>query len=57
MEIHLFKPDAEKNKEYVGMLEAFDSETVTLSFGEGETKTFARRDISLVRPYIDFSDF
>lgn len=57
VELHLFKPDADKNKEYIGMLEAFDSDTVTLSFGEGDTKTFARRDVSLVRPYIDFSDF
>ena len=57
VELHLFKPDAEKNKEYIGVLDAFDSETVTLSFGEGEAKTFARRDISLLRPYIDFSDF
>ena len=56
VELHLFKADAEKNKEYIGMLDAFDSETVTLQIGDDEKKTFARRDISLVRPYIDFSD-
>lgn len=57
IEIRLFKPDADKNKEYVGRLEAFDPETLTVETDEGHIKTFARKDIALARPYIDFSDF
>ena len=56
VEIHLFKADADKNKEYIGMLDAFDAESVTVDLGDEQKKTFARKDISLVRPYIDFSD-
>ena len=57
IEIHLFKADAEKNKEYVGVLDAFDADTVTIELEDGNKKSIARRDISLARPYIDFSDF
>lgn len=57
IEIHLFKADAEKNKEYVGVLDAFDADTVTIELEDGKKKSIARRDISLARPYIDFSDF
>ena len=57
VEIRLFKPDADKNKEYVGRLDAFDADTVTVEIQDGQTKTIARRDIALARPYIDFSDF
>ncbi len=57
IEIHLFKADAEKNKEYVGVLDAFDADSVTIELEDGNKKSIARRDISLARPYIDFSDF
>ena len=57
VEIHLFKADADRNKEYVGMLDAFDADTVTIVLEDETKKSFARRDISLARPYIDFSDF
>ncbi len=57
VEIHLFKADADRNKEYVGMLDAFDTDSVTIVLEDETKKTFARRDISLARPYIDFSDF
>ena len=56
IEIRLFKPDAEKKKEYIGRLEAFDADTVTILTDEEQQKTFARKEISLARPYIDFSD-
>ena len=57
VEIHLFKADSDKKKEYIGMLDAFDSETLTIVTDDEVKKTFIRKDISLVRPYIDFSDF
>ena len=57
VELRLFRSDAEKNKEYIGMLKAFDAETVTLELEEETEKVFPRKDISLIRPYIDFSDF
>ena len=55
--IHLFRADPDKKKEYIGMLDAFDAETVTIVLEDETKKTFARKDISLARPYIDFSDF
>ena len=57
VEIHLFRADPDKKKEYIGMLDAFDAETVTIVLEDETKKTFARKDISLARPYIDFSDF
>ncbi len=54
VEIHLYKP-REKNKEWVGTLTAFDGDTVTIRDGE-EERRFALTEISLIRPYIDFSD-
>ena len=56
VEIHLFKADTEKNKEYIGKLFACDSESLTLELDDGVMKRIERRDISLARPYIDFSD-
>ena len=47
VEIKLYKP-VEKCKEFAGILESFDSETLTVR--EGDTpRTFSRSDIALVR--------
>lgn len=47
VEIKLFKP-IEKSKEFTGVLESFDGETLTVR--EGDTpRTFKRSDIALVR--------
>ncbi len=47
VEIKLFKP-LEKRKEFAGILESFDKETLTVR--EGDTPiTFKRQDIALVR--------
>ncbi len=54
IEIHLYKP-REKNKEWVGTLTAYDGENVTIRDGENEY-SFTLKEISLIRPYIDFSD-
>ena len=54
VEIRLYKP-LENSKEWVGTLTAYDGESVTIRDGEDERR-FALTDISLIRPYIDFSD-
>lgn len=47
VEIRLYKP-LEKQKEFAGILESFDSGTLTIR--EGDTpRTFSRSDIALVR--------
>lgn len=54
VEIHLYKP-REGSKDWVGTLTAYDGESVTIRDGE-EERVFALSEISLIRPYIDFSD-
>lgn len=43
----------EKQKEFTGILEAFDKETITISIEE-ETVVFQRADIALIRLALDF---
>ena len=43
-----------KQKEFVGLLEAWDKESVTLQMENGELFTLARADIALIREYIEF---
>lgn len=47
VEIKLYKP-VEKCKEFAGILESFDSETLTVREGDAP-RTFSRSDIALVR--------
>ena len=52
VEIRLFKA-IDKCKEFVGILDGFDAESITIS--EGETKrTFTRSEIALIRLTFDF---
>lgn len=52
VELKLFKP-IEKCKEFAGVLDSFDADSVTIL--EGETKrTFTRSDIALIRLALDF---
>lgn len=52
VEIKLFKP-VEKCKEFAGVLDDFDAESITIL--EGDTKrTFERTDIALIRLALDF---
>ncbi len=52
VEIKLFKA-IDKCKEFVGVLDSFDTENLTIL--EGETpRTFARTDIALIRLALDF---
>lgn len=52
VEIRCFKM-IEKQKEFVGTLIAFDADSVTIKTSEKEMK-FARKEIALIRPAIDF---
>lgn len=47
VEVKTYKP-IEKNKEFTGILKAYDKESVTLEI-EGEPKIFARTDIAIIR--------
>lgn len=51
VEIRLYKP-LNGNKEYVGILESFDDNVITIS-GE-EEHTFSRSDIAVIRLTFDF---
>ena len=56
VEIKLFKA-VDKRKEFAGVLENFDAETITIvekENGEDVRKTFPRKDIALVRLALDF---
>lgn len=52
IEIRTYKM-IDKQKEFVGVLKAFDKESVTIVNEIGEI-TFARTDIALIRPYVEF---
>lgn len=52
VEIRTYKP-IEKQKEFEGILKAFDSDTVTIQNEETET-VFERADIALIRLTLDF---
>lgn len=59
VEIKIYKP-IEKQKEFSGVLEKFDSESITISMeetekqGNGKKMTFARGDVALIRLAFDF---
>lgn len=52
VEIKLFKP-IDKCKEFSGILENFDAESITITEGETQ-KAFKRSDIALIRLAFDF---
>lgn len=52
IEIRCFKM-IEKQKEFIGTLLAYDADSVTIKTSEKEMK-FARKEIALIRPAIDF---
>ena len=53
VEVRLFKP-VNRQKEFIGILKAWDDKTVTLEFEEGEEMVFERKDIALIRLAFDF---
>lgn len=53
VEVRTYKP-INKQKEFTGLLDAWDKETVTLQLESGELFTIARADIALIRQAFDF---
>lgn len=53
VEVRTYKP-INKQKEFVGLLDAWDKESVTLQMEDGELFTIARSDIALIRQYVEF---
>jgi Uncharacterized protein conserved in bacteria len=53
VDLKTYKP-IEKQKEFTGILESYDKESVTLALEEGTTMSFLRTDIALIRLAFDF---
>ncbi|MBQ0001647.1 MAG: ribosome maturation factor RimP [Clostridiales bacterium] len=53
VEIRTYRP-IEKQKEFCGILHAYDENTVTIEEDEDTTRTFEKKDIALIRLAIDF---
>ena len=53
MEIRTFRP-INRQKEFVGILNAYDKETVTIELEDGEMMQISRSDIALIRLAFDF---
>lgn len=53
VEVKLFKP-INKRKEFVGLLTAFDQNTITIEFEDETTMQITRTDIAMVRLTFDF---
>lgn len=53
VELKLFKP-VEHKKDYVGLLKAFDKDTVTIELEDGSETVFERRGIALIRQTVYF---
>ncbi len=53
MEVKLYKA-LNKQKDYTGVLEAYDKDTVTLGMEDGSRMVFERTDIALIRLAFDF---
>ena len=44
----------DRQKEFIGILKAYDKDTITIEYDDEESKTFDRADIALVRLAFDF---
>ncbi len=53
VDIKLYKP-LEKQKDYTGVLKAYDKDTVTIGLEDGSEMTFDRPGIALIRLAFDF---
>lgn len=53
VDVKLYKA-IEKQKQFTGILQAYDEEKITLVFEEGETMDIPRQNISLIRLAFDF---
>lgn len=53
VELKLYKA-VDKKKDFVGLLTAFDKDTVTIEFEDGSNTTFNRNDIAIIRQTVYF---
>ena len=53
VELKTYKP-IEKQKDFTGVLTAFDKDTITIEADDGEEKVFQRKEVELVRLAFDF---
>lgn len=53
IEIHTFRA-INRQKEFIGLLQEFDKDSITIELESGETMNFARADLALVRLTFDF---
>ncbi|MDO4269129.1 MAG: ribosome maturation factor RimP [Eubacteriales bacterium] len=53
VEIRLFKP-RNRQKEFTGVLKAYDKDTVTIELEDGSGEQFARAELALIRLAFDF---
>lgn len=53
VEIRTYRP-INRQKEFVGILKEYDSDTVTIEYEDSETQVFQRSDIALIRLAFDF---
>lgn len=53
VDVKLYKA-IEKQKQFTGILQAYDEQKITLEFEEGETMDIPRQNISLIRLAFDF---
>lgn len=53
VEIHTYRA-IDRQKEFIGILKDYDKDTVTIEYEDGETKTFERAAIALIRLAFDF---
>lgn len=53
VEIRLYKP-RNKQKEFTGVLKAYDKETVTIELEDGAEEVFTRTELALIRLAFDF---
>lgn len=53
VELRLYRP-RNRQKDFAGILKAYDRDTVTIETEEGTDEVFARADIALIRLALDF---
>ena len=53
LELRTYKP-IDGTKEFTGILEAWDADTVTIRTEDGSEQTFAKKDLALIRLAFDF---
>ncbi len=53
IEIHLYRA-IDGQKQYVGLLEAYSKENITIQMEDGNSKDIDRVNVALVKEYIDF---